>query len=143
MSKKQHAASIPTRASQLQFRLRSLLLIMTWFAVNLSLARAVPVLGGVAAALTVPAFIRTWKYVMLSESDGNRVNTAKLVETFLYSIALLTMVIIAWLIVSIAAIGVAVSMTLAACSWLCQYAATASKAFVRRSERMYQRMVLV
>jgi hypothetical protein len=113
------------RLSGLQFRLRSLLLIVTWLACVLAVARTLPAAGIVAAVLSIPALVRTWKYVLQSERTGYPISTGELADTFVFSLVILLALGATWLLVAACAAGVAALGILAEISRVCGIAASA------------------
>lgn len=118
----QYSKNPSAHVAPLQYRLRSLLLVMTWVAVCLCLARALPVLGLVAFALTLPAIARTWSDVARSQAAGSEKSTAEVVQTFLWSVALLVTISAVWLIMLVGALFASVLLMTLAGTWLCRFA---------------------
>lgn len=111
---------MPAQAGPLQFRLRSLLLVMTWAAVCLGLARAVPMLGLAAMLVSLPALARTWNHVATLEAAGRPATTAEVVRTFLGSIAILLAICVVWLVLVAGAALAATLFVILAGTWLCR-----------------------
>ena len=111
--------------SGLQFRLRSLLLVVTWLACVFAVARALPAAGIVAAVLSIPALVRTWKYVLQSERAGCPISTGELADTFVFSLVILLALGATWLLVAACAAGVAALAVLSGIARVCGIVASA------------------
>ncbi|MEX2122099.1 MAG: hypothetical protein WD847_21140 [Pirellulales bacterium] len=106
-----------------QFSLRSLMLITLWVAGGLGVTRAVPWLGILFVAATLPAVGRTCKFVAQSNARGRPVDTPLLAGMFLRSLGIVVTMTTTSLLVVLGAAAAAALLALVAATSLCRLAA--------------------
>jgi hypothetical protein len=120
MKEMHHHGDVAAARYRFQFRLRSLLLLMTWLAVGLGLLRAVPLLGGVFVVLSMPALARTVRWNAECEASGCSLSTRKLIRVFLASLAIVVVMAATSMLVVLSAALSAGLWGLVALTSLCQ-----------------------